>query len=405
MPPIGGTVGEAAQKRQGTAGSQRSHHSDGGRSAKQVSGRSLKHATSADSLLLPELPNRPSLEPPPHFRSAPLPSAMLQAGGVHHSTVPQLPRFPKRGVAGGKNGISTRRFGQFGGHKQTAMLSRADQGIPTSLGSNTQMFPRHTKQWNELPDVANPPPTAMGECSLRPLYFAHESCQTDEQLMFDETFEPLIREMVSGAIADAQRSLIEEEQLQQMEQQNRELLRIVVAEKQRNSELSQNIEQQTEQKLTLEKEKKVGRCKQVADEVVSSLTDKCLDRLMDRAMIKDDKFKKDVAADTRQLQKESEQMQKVIEEVERDFFPYVYQQAERVFVHQLADSYLKDALFAHNHDFRADAQERLNQKIAEYNRLLKKTRPGRPTAPLRRMLSGVDDSPELTVLAEIMGPL
>ncbi|KAI6208483.1 hypothetical protein M3Y96_00120100 [Aphelenchoides besseyi] len=428
MPPIVLTVGEIAEKkRQGTAGSQRSHYSDGGKSAisKVVASAHLsRHSASAESLLLPELPSKSNLEAPTPFRSvrfqpfrpgggplraSPAPSAQLHGTGVMStkSNVPQLPRFPtKRGVAGG-GAISSRRFGQFGVHKHKSMLARADQGIPTSLGSNTQMFPRHTKQWSELPDAANPPPTATG-----PVYFMHESCQTDEMLVFNEAFEPLIREMVSGAIADAQRSLLEEDQLKQMEQQNRELLRIVVAEKQRNTELSQNIEQQTVQKQTLEKEKQSAaylldaiECKKVADDTVHDLTDKCLNRLMDRAMIRDDKFTKDVAADTRQLEKDGDQFQRAIEEIERDFFPYVYQQAERVFVHRLADSFLKDALFANNQSFRAEAHERLNEKIAEYNRLLRKTRPGQQTAPLRRMLSGVIDSPEVEVMKEILGPI
>lgn len=113
------------------------------------------------------------------------------------STVQQQPydsRFPRRGIAG-ERGVSSRRFGQVGTFKQKSMLSRADQGVPTSLGSNTQLFARHTKQWENLPEVANPPPTAMG-----PLYWSNQGCQTDDLLVFDETFEPLIKEMVNGAI-------------------------------------------------------------------------------------------------------------------------------------------------------------------------------------------------------------
>jgi hypothetical protein len=56
-------------------------------------------------------------------------------------------RFPRRGIAGDR-GVSSRRFGQVGTLKQKAMLSRADQGIPTSLGSNTQMFARVSKLLN-----------------------------------------------------------------------------------------------------------------------------------------------------------------------------------------------------------------------------------------------------------------
>jgi CRISPR/Cas system CSM-associated protein Csm3 (group 7 of RAMP superfamily) len=155
--------------------------------------------------------------------------------------------------------------------------------------------------------------------------------------------------MVSGAIADAQRSLLEQEEFLRMEQQNKELLKIVVSEKQKNTELFQNIQQQEEVQKILVKEKKSAEYtldaleyRKVATEFVDDLTGKCLDRLMNRAMLKDDKFKKDVAADTRQLEQTNKKMKIIIDEVEREFFPYVYQKAERVFVHSLADSFLKD---------------------------------------------------------------
>jgi hypothetical protein len=94
-----------------------------------------------------------------------------------------------------EKGVSTRRFGQIGTLKHKSMLSRADQGVPTGLGGNTQMFAKHTKQWTDLPEVTNPPPTAIG-----PLFWTNQGCQTDDLLVFDETFEPLIREIVNGAI-------------------------------------------------------------------------------------------------------------------------------------------------------------------------------------------------------------
>lgn len=39
------------------------------------------------------------------------------------------------------------------------------------------------------------------------------------------------------------------------------------------------------------------------------------------------------------------QFKDIFVEVENDFFPYVYQKAERVFIHTLADSFLKDGKF------------------------------------------------------------
>lgn len=207
------------------------------------------------------------------------------------------------------------------------MLSRADQ-IPTGLGGNTQTFTRHTKQWAELSDIPNPPPTASGA-----LLWTNQGCQTDDFLVFDETFEPLICEIVKGAIngslsllltflssfLDARRTLIENEEFLRMEIENKELLEIVESQKQKNTELIQNIQQQSEAKKSLEAEKKTAEHvldaledRKLASEIMSKLTDSCFKRMMGRGIIKEDRFKKDVAADTRQLEKTSKVMKRMM---------------------------------------------------------------------------------------------
>jgi hypothetical protein len=87
-----------------------------------------------------------------------------------------------------------------------------------------------------------------------------------------------------------------------MEEQNKALLKIVVSEKQKNTELVQNIQQQTEIQKTLEAEKKSAEFvidaleyRKMAFEMLEEMQEHCLNRLMDRAIIKEDKFKKDVA--------------------------------------------------------------------------------------------------------------
>jgi hypothetical protein len=119
---------------------------------------------------------------------------------------------------------------------------------------------------------------------------------------------------------DAQRSLIENEELRRIQIQNKELLKIVESERQKNSELNQNIKQQSEAKKTLEAEKQSAEYvlsaleyRNLASEVVSDLTDRCLTRMMGRGIIKEDRFKKDVAADTRQLEKTSKVMKRMME--------------------------------------------------------------------------------------------
>lgn len=70
----------------------------------------------------------------------PLSGKTDEMASVQPAQQPYDHRFPRRGIAGDR-GVSSRRFGQVGTIKQKAMLSRADQGIPTSLG-NTQLFAR-----------------------------------------------------------------------------------------------------------------------------------------------------------------------------------------------------------------------------------------------------------------------
>ena len=83
---------------------------------------------------------------------------------------------------------------------------------------------RKSKRWSDVNALANPPPSAAG-----PLAFAHEACQTDNSIEFDEIFGPLITEMVNGAILDAQRSLADEEALATMEGKNRKLQEVEIS--------------------------------------------------------------------------------------------------------------------------------------------------------------------------------
>ncbi|CAD5206077.1 unnamed protein product [Bursaphelenchus okinawaensis] len=231
---------------------------------------------------------------------------------------------------------------------------------------------RHTKTWDDIEDLTDPPPTAI---TIQPMN--NVEIQTEDFLTFDDTFEPLVREMVAGAMADAMRKLMEEEDIERYRQQVTELMEAIDEEKQRNIQLQESIQHHTQIQKALEVEKKTADlkidaldCRRMAIEYVDDLKKKCLSHLMNRNLIKDDRFMKDVAADTRQLEVESLKMKRTVEEVKKDFFPYVYQKAEQVYVHQLTSSYLKDALFCKNKEFRQDAFQRLNEHIQRYNKIL-----------------------------------
>ncbi|CAD5208547.1 unnamed protein product [Bursaphelenchus xylophilus] len=326
--------------------------------------------SSSRTVASPSLPALPSLPPgvqsmqsrrPSQFnknvRFLPLHRAQTDKHLMAGSMPPLL---PGQVDLSGPLGPSRRGGGRFRGRSQS------QKNLPVIAGQ------RHTKSWDDVEDLTDPPPTAV---VLQPMN--NVEIQTEDFLAFDETFEPLVREMVNGAIADGIRKLMEEEDLERYQQQVNQLMDAIDEEKRRNQLLQDSIQHQTEVQEALEAEKKTANkkldaldCRRMAIEFVDDLQKKCMGHLMNRNLIKDDRFMRDVAADTRQLQADSMKLQRTVEEVRKDFFPFVYQQAEQVFVHQLTSSYLKDALFSKNKDFRHDAYQRLNEQIKRYNHIL-----------------------------------
>uniref|UniRef100_A0AC35F632 Uncharacterized protein n=1 Tax=Panagrolaimus sp. PS1159 TaxID=55785 RepID=A0AC35F632_9BILA len=207
-----------------------------------------------------------------------------------------------------------------------------------------------------------------------PIYHNDACVQTDEG--FEEAFYPMISEMAETAINDALKNLKDEEDFRIMEEQNEKLLNIVVSEKRRNSELNLSILKhiRTEHEIAREREMAWHQLKaidshQMATQLISNLIEKCTENLADHGLIEDTCKVRSIGADTRQLEKHQAQLKAATLEIQRDFFPYVYAKAEKIFVHKLADSYLHDALFSKNAQHRAEARTRLNEQIQKYQKI------------------------------------
>ncbi|KAE9551227.1 hypothetical protein FO519_005560 [Halicephalobus sp. NKZ332] len=220
-----------------------------------------------------------------------------------------------------------------------------------SIPKKDDSFPknrfRQIRKFN--PSPFTPPQTPYG-----PKYFNDVSVQTDEA--FEEVFDPMISEMADTAIFEALRNLKEEDEFRLIEEQNEKLLEIHELEKEKQIAF---------RKLT------ALDCRKIAAEFVDELVEKCIENMANRGLIDDTSKFRSVGADTRQLEKHQAELRKVTKEIQQDFFPYVYAKAEQIFVHKLADSYLRDALFSKNLDHKVDARSKLNEQIQKYQELTK----------------------------------
>uniref|UniRef100_A0A914DQB2 Uncharacterized protein n=1 Tax=Acrobeloides nanus TaxID=290746 RepID=A0A914DQB2_9BILA len=244
--------------------------------------------------------------------------------------------------------------------------------VPTLQPEESEFVARRIGR-KHFSEAFTPPTTAYG-----PIVCNEVAVQTEE--IFEEAFGPLIAEMAQSAIEDALRNLREEEEFLRLGAQNEKLFDLVLAEKQKNTVLSMNIldHLRIESQLAHDKQVAVWRLEaieshSIAVQMLEEIIDSSMRNLTNRSII-DCSDKRSVAADTRQLEKDRLKMNLAIAEVEKDFFPYIYARAEKIFIHRLTDSYLRDALFCKDRRFREEARQRLNTQIAEYNQLMRRSK-------------------------------
>ncbi|KAI1701028.1 hypothetical protein Ddc_17833 [Ditylenchus destructor] len=255
----------------------------------------------------------------------------------------------------------TRSF-DYGAQDQLPKVVPMPYGI---LPSERRPFPPARQRYRQIREVPspweqNPPPTAAGRPVLN-----DATVQTDE--IFEETFAPLVTEMVSGAIADAKRSLIEADEKRLVQKKNRELEAVIQDHIGKNMELSQSIAYQLE---TQKNWRQSPRLEFGARwDVVGGMVDDSLTLLINQGRVIEEVTQRCAAVDTRHLVKEQAKRNRTIEEVKNDFFPYVYKKAERIFVHKMADSFLQDALFSTDEVIRQKARNQLNTELEKYSML------------------------------------
>uniref|UniRef100_A0A7E4ZTF2 Uncharacterized protein n=1 Tax=Panagrellus redivivus TaxID=6233 RepID=A0A7E4ZTF2_PANRE len=240
------------------------------------------------------------------------------------------------------------------------------------LNTSPRQSHRLPPQRRFMPKATLTPP----QSPYGPIIHSDAAVQTDEA--FDTTFDPIIKELAATAISDALKNLREEHEFKTMEEQTEKLLNIVVTEKRRNSELNLTILKHIKAEHEIDKDRqqawqqlKALDCRRMATEFIEEILETCTENLANRGLIEDTATVRSVAADTRQLEQYKKDLQMATLEIERDFFPYVYAKAEQIFVHKLADSYLRDALFSKKSKHRAEARKHLNEQLHKYQKMTK----------------------------------
>uniref|UniRef100_A0A915CWR3 Deacetylase sirtuin-type domain-containing protein n=1 Tax=Ditylenchus dipsaci TaxID=166011 RepID=A0A915CWR3_9BILA len=173
----------------------------------------------------------------------------------------------------------------------------------------------------------NPPSTPLAPPSLNDMYV-----QTDET--FEESFAPLVTEMVTAAIADALRI-----KLDAMAVRCKDPFLNPIWEPPAGAQGCSYIQKVLEeQKEAAIKQMNALESRKLAVDVIEGMAESSLDELITRNKIKQEVVSRSIAIDTRQFNRQ---------EVKGTLqLQYVYKKAERILVHKIADSYLKDALFS-----------------------------------------------------------
>ncbi|CAI5437626.1 unnamed protein product [Caenorhabditis angaria] len=201
--------------------------------------------------------------------------------------------------------------------------------------------------------------TATPPTSSRPVYpIVNSGVQTDDD--FDEKFDDLVKELANSAISMA---------VYQIEGED-ELARLRTSAQKTQSELRRITQQQNEQtqkyrEVIMEKTSQLENWKQheseareaqkIALETCQEVTRKTLENLR----IIEKNSKKSVATDTREMNRLEAKMNLVTAEIEKDFLPWMFQRAERMFKNQIVKNQLDHSMLNEVEHRREQAKKRL----------------------------------------------
>uniref|UniRef100_A0A914UZM5 Uncharacterized protein n=1 Tax=Plectus sambesii TaxID=2011161 RepID=A0A914UZM5_9BILA len=210
-----------------------------------------------------------------------------------------------------------------------------------------------------------PPPTAKGTPIL-----ADAMVQATDD--FDEATSPMVRMLVDSALANAIRSLQEEDRLAQFEAERAELVGIIGEEKALIDSLEQHIQMEYEEKMELQRiQKEMERREwarishEAATELLLYMIPTVMDKLRERRLLIEPILYRSIAADTREMEADKAEFSDVYTTVTVDFLPWLCSRAGMEAEHAIISKHLSDAMFSHNQNTREKARRNVERRLGK----------------------------------------
>lgn len=219
-------------------------------------------------------------------------------------------------------------------------------------GAGTSAIRRHSRHV-ALSQTATPP------SSSRPVYpIVDSGVQTDDN--FDQKFEGLVKELANSAIEMAMINLDAENTIFTMRktaEATENELRAVAR--------KQNIESADWRKKMIEKDNELESWKlqeanaREAQRLAQLTCEEVTRNTLEHLRIMEKNSKKSIGLDTRDMVLLEQKMALVTTELEKDFFPWMFSRAERLFKNRVARSNLDHSMLNELHHRREMAKKRL----------------------------------------------
>ncbi|CAB3408799.1 unnamed protein product [Caenorhabditis bovis] len=201
--------------------------------------------------------------------------------------------------------------------------------------------------------------TGTPPSSPRPIYQIVESgVQTDDN--FDEKFDDLVRELANSAITMAIFQIEGEDELERIQKRAMESEKKLECETQKQTEMTEKwkreiMEKNNQLEMWKAREKESREAQKLALETCHEVTKKTLENLK----IIERNSKKSIGLDTREMNRFEQKMDLVTAELEKDFFPWIIQRAERMFRNRIARNELDQSMLNELEQRRELAKRRL----------------------------------------------
>uniref|UniRef100_A0AC35TNF8 DUF4200 domain-containing protein n=1 Tax=Rhabditophanes sp. KR3021 TaxID=114890 RepID=A0AC35TNF8_9BILA len=228
---------------------------------------------------------------------------------------------------------------------------------------------RHTRHFRSkqgnLKDNMVPPNSLENGIEL-----VDSSAQTSED---DERYLALLsEELGEAAISGAINGLESEKEIEKMKDEHFKVIRFLKEEQSKAVLLEKQIEKRNRIEEILKKERsemevtiKLLESRKLAYFTVNDLINGSINKLLDEELIKVYPKSKHIASDTKDLEAKTRRYELNVNEIEKDFLPWVIIKAEKIVEHHKAEKQLRHALFSKDSRIRTQARIHLRKYIRD----------------------------------------